>query len=108
MSQYRVLTDRCELPAGAAFTTAPATGAPGELVLLQIGDNEANLAVGRFYPDAPGRGLITMPRLLIAITGEVPIRVLGRVIRCEDLPAELGDLTEDECERALKIARALK
>jgi hypothetical protein len=97
-NEYRVVSDKLELPQGSSFYIWPARVEFGQLAAFAIGEDDF-LLVGRYYPGPEGRGQITIPGYLILITGNIPVRVLGLVITCGDPPKQITDLPESEYER---------
>jgi hypothetical protein len=102
---YCVTSDKCELPRGAHFTTLPLPAAFGDLCLFDV---DGLAVIGRWCPNYAGSDWILVPGHRIRLTGKVLVRIVGLIIPAEESPEEIGDLTEDEHERALKIARSLR
>jgi hypothetical protein len=94
--EYRIVSDRTELPRGTAFTTLPDLK-KGDLALFELGGvREDWMIVGRWYPDVAGCDWILMPGLLIQCTGAVSVKVLGGGVPSEDQPKQITDLPESE------------
>lgn len=95
--QYIVGSDRLELPRGSHFVTLPVPVEAGQLAAILVG--EELMIIGRWYPGVAGCNRIVMPGLLIEDTGEVPVRVLGRVVVVDVEVKQVTDLPESEYER---------
>lgn len=102
MSQYRVIGDNAELPKGAPFTTLPGPVKENDLILVEVGGDEKNLIVGRWYPNIGGCDWIKQPERLIRCTPDVPIRILGVIIPGESSPKSITNLPESEYEHLFK------
>ena len=93
--EYRVTTDKVELPKGTYFYCWPAKVEDGQLALISIGDGDFQL-VGRYYHTLADSDWITVPGYLIRVTGAVPVRVVGAVIPSEAPPKQITNLPESE------------
>lgn len=78
MAQYRVNSTILEPPRGSIFTTVPKWNLDeGDLALFCFGDT---LIVGRWIPDWDGYNWIKLPGLLIRITGQIIVSIIGLVV----------------------------
>jgi len=76
---YNVTTDKLELPRGTKFNVAPGPVEAGQLAMIEIGGMET---VGRYYSDVAGADWIVQPGLLIQVTGNTPVQVVGPAVPC--------------------------
>jgi len=95
-SQYIVTADDSELPKGSHFVLLPGAVRAGELALIVFA--EELLITGRWFPGVDGSDWIAQPGRLIKCSGEVSVRVLGRIIPNEPPPAQITNLREGEYE----------
>jgi hypothetical protein len=78
-SEYLITSDKAELPRGSYFTVLYIPVGFRDLALFTIGDLPV---IGRWMPDVDGFDWILVPGWRIKISGQVPVRVVGRIIPC--------------------------
>jgi hypothetical protein len=94
--EYRVTSDKVELPRGTYFYVIPGPVEFGQLAMFEI---DGFLLTGRWCPDVAGNDWIMVPDYRIRISGEVSVRIVGLVIPSELPPKQITDLPADEYER---------
>jgi hypothetical protein len=77
---YRVDSDALELRRGSFFTTLPCAVEAGQMGLFDLG---GFLLPGRWAPDVDGSNWILIPGHRIRLSGEMPVRIVGRVLPVE-------------------------
>ncbi len=77
---YRVNSAKLELPRGSHFAALNIPVADGDLCLFELG---GHLTIGRWTPNRAGLDWIIQPGRLIPIVGDVPVRILGKVLPVE-------------------------